>query len=401
MNVLMFGWEFPPHNGGGLGVACRGLTRALTERGTQVTFVLPQKMAVESDYMQFRFARGVPMKVRRVDTMLSPYLSPEEYARRVKAFGGYAPDLFGEVMRYADEAADIAKEESFDVIHAHDWLSFPAGLAAKRASGKPLVLHVHLPALDQSGGRPCDPRVFSVEKESMAAADCIIAISHRIKEVLVHSYGADPSKIEVVHNGLDPEDIPETAGAQTPFKKPGEHMALFAGRLTMHKGPDKFLEAARIVAAHDPQARFVIAGSGEMQQQLIEQAAASGIGSKVFFPGFVRDAQKAQLFKAADVFVMPSVREPFGLVALEAMAAGTPAIISRDSGLGERVRNVFTVDFWDVEEMAHKMLALFTYAPLHNHLCAMGQSEARQSTWHDAADACRVLYNKSMSPAYV
>jgi glycosyltransferase involved in cell wall biosynthesis len=345
--------------------------------------------------MKFAFPKN-EVVLRTVDVLLSPYMTPDEYtSERRMALGGYARDLFAEVARYAKAAEQIARDETFDVIHAHDWLAFPAGRAAQRATGKPLVLHVHLPSVDQGGGQGYDTRVFELEKEAFHHADAIIAVSGRVRDSLIHDYGVSASKIQVVYNGLDVEEAREF-GDIAGRRVAGGHsdpVALFMGRLTMHKAPDKFLAAAPLVLSKCPEARFIVAGSGEAEHQLIRQAASSGILRRTYFTGFVRDTERMKLLSNADVLVMPSIAEPFGLVALEALASGTPVIVSKQSGVSEVLKNALSVNFWDVEELAHKMLAIFRYSTLAHELSTRGGTEARAATWSRAADSCTEMYN--------
>lgn len=421
MRVLMFGWEFPPFYSGGLGVACRGLTRALSHQDVDVTFVLPKPMRVVDGHMRFVFAQGLGtqgtpdgtvtyssgVRERTVDVLLNPYLSVSEYEHLRSTLGNrtvpgmsphciYASDLFGEVARYAIEADRIAREEDFDVIHAHDWLAFPAGVAAKRATGKPLVVHVHLPAVDMTGGNGYDQRIFDVEAEGFAAADVIVAISQRVKDSIVTHHHIDPRKIVIVYNGIDPDDV-ASPGAQVPMhplRREGHPFALYLGRLTMFKGPDKFLEAAALTAREYSDARFVMAGGGEAERLLKQQAHHLGIADKTIFAGFVRGKERDALFANANVFVMPSLTEPFGLVALESLALGTPAIVSKQSGASEIIKNALKVDFWDVEELANKMLAVMKYKPLAKQLREKGSKEARSFTWDKPAQECVDIYRQ-------
>jgi len=393
MKILMFGWEFPPHNSGGLGVACQGLVQALADENSEVIFVLPRKISVEDARAQFRFAEGVELKVCSIDTLLAPYLTAGDYRLKVASHDDlYAADIFGEVRRYARAASKIALEESFDIIHAHDWLSFCAGVAAKETSGKPLVLHMHLPAVDQALGGYADPRVFAVEKDAMQKADAIIAISNRMRDVLIEKYDVYPDKIHVVHNGVAPDETAHLSPLAIK-RDPRTRVALYLGRLTGHKGPDIFLHAAKIVAARNPHARFIVAGSGEMLPRLIDQAVYYGIADRVFFTGFVRGDEKNRLYKTADVFVMPSIAEPFGLVALEAASAGTPVIVSKQSGASEVMRHALSVDFWDVEEMANKICSIFSHAPLRQAMAREAGKEVKISTWKKAAQKCLNIYN--------
>ncbi len=395
MRVLMFGWEFPPHNSGGLGVACRGLTKALADADVSVVFVLPRPHDVTDTHLEFRFPPDSHISERHVDTLLSAYLTAHEYELAIRRFGGaYASNLFQEVARYAEAAEAIARSETFDVIHAHDWLAFPAGLAAKRATGKPLVLHVHLPSMDQGASQGFDDRVFALEKEAFGAADAIIAISHRVRALLENEYGVPSEKIYVVHNGIS---IEYEHAADVRIKPENGFMALYMGRLTLHKGPDVFVRAAEIVAKYNENFRFVIAGSGELERQLIHHTARAGVGRLFYFAGFARGPERMALLKAADMLVMPSIAEPFGLIALEAAAEGVPTIISKQSGVHEVLHHRLMADFWDVEELAHHMLALAAYKPLHTFLAREGAREARGLTWDKPAQQCINLYTSCIS----
>jgi len=397
MRVLMFGWEFPPHNSGGLGVACEGLAKALTRRQVEIVFVLPKKVDLSDEEINFLYADIGTTKIRTVDTALQPYITAPEYERyrNLVKSNVYSDDLIAETMRYAIAAADIAREESFDIIHAHDWLSFLAGIEAKRVSGKPLVVHVHITSFDQSGGGEVDERVYAIEKAGMETADMVVAVSQYTKDTITRYYGINPDKIQVVHNGVQ-TDLFHSNDAEEKFllKKPGQKMVLFVGRLTLHKGPDYFLSAAQCVLKHYPNTLFVIAGSGEMEWQIIRQAAELGIADKVFFAGFARGEELTKLFRAADLYVLPSVSEPFGLTALESLINGTPVLVSKQSGVSEVLRYALKVDFWDVEEMANKIIAALKYAPLSQHLSKHGQEEAYKLTWDKAAAKCIELYRK-------
>jgi glycosyltransferase involved in cell wall biosynthesis len=390
MRVLMFGWEFPPHNSGGLGVACRGLTIALADAGVQVTFVLPRPQDVPDEHLDVIFPPKEKVRGRFVNSLLSPYLTASLYEQlRMGIHGGFAHDLFIEVLRYAEAAEEIALTEHCDVIHAHDWLAFPAGLAAKRATGKPLILHVHLPSVDQGATLGFDDRVFAIEKQAFEGADAIIAISHRVRELLEREYGIPREKIYVIHNGLlrEHEDY-----VPVRVKPDGGAVALYMGRLTLHKGPDIFLRAAEIVIRHNPKFRFIIAGAGELERQLLYHAAAVGLGKHVFFAGFARGGERRALLHAADMLVMPSVAEPFGLIALEAAAEGIPTIVSKQSGVREVLPSALVADFWDVELLAQYMLAIAAYRPLHDTMSVNGAREAEQSTWDVSAKRCIALY---------
>lgn len=389
--VLMFGWEFPPHNSGGLGVACQGLTRAMAARGIEITFVMPKKIEVGAPWARFVFAdTGVSGRV--VNSTLKPYVTGNSYSRAQHDIGIYGRDLFSEVKRYAILGGEIAREEEnqFDVIYAHDWLSFGAGIEAKRISGKPLIVHVHATDFDRCGGPGGVNRdVYNVEKAGMEAADRVIAVSQFTKDLIMRYYAIPEWKIKVVHNGID--DLAEEERGSSDYirlknlKAAGYSIVLFLGRITIQKGPDYFLRAAKSVLMREPKVIFFISGSGDMERQVMDMAASLGISDRVLFTGFLRGNDRTEVYKSSDLFVMPSVSEPFGITALEAMKSGTPVLLSRQSGAAERVRHALKVDFWDVDDMTNKILGVVRHKGLKETLSRNGMREVADITWNDAA----------------
>ena len=403
MKVLMFGWEFPPHNSGGLGVACHGLTKALSNQGAEIVFVLPKKIKIEKTFFKIKFANSKPLKIISIDSSLTPYLSSHQYSRNEEKAGAlYGRNLFEEVNRYARLAKRVAASEPHDVIHAHDWLTFPAGMEAKKNSKKPLVAHVHATEFDRTGGLNVNQKVYDIERAGLGAADKIIAVSNYTKDKIVSHYGIDPNKIEVVHNAVDPDDWQSGGkdehpsrtqrGAEIAELKKKNKIVLFIGRLTLQKGPDYFLSAARKVVDYYPDVLFVFAGSGDMERKLIEGAAWLGLADKVKFVGFLRDAELEKLYRAADLFVMPSVSEPFGIAPLEALTCGTPVLISKQSGVAETLKHCLKVDFWDIDEMANKILSILKYGQLREHLKEQGGREVGKFSWQEAAARCLGIY---------
>lgn len=400
----MFGWEFPPHNSGGLGVACFGLTRALSRLGAEITFVLPSNIQTNVDYMKVILAKekmNQQVGVKIFSSPLHPYATAESYCQKLEMMDEnstiYADDLQSEVLRYAIEAKEIALGENFDIIHAHDWLTFLAGIAAKKVSQKPLVIHVHSTEYDRSGGGNCNQFVFEIEKRGMEEADKIIAISQHTKNTLVSKYQVDPSKIEVIHNGVDQdknEMIVREDGVLSQLKKSGKFIVFFLGRLTIQKGVDYFLKMAQKVLEKRKDVVFVVAGSGDMERQLIMLAADLGISDKVFFVGFLRGDQANEMFSMGDLFVMPSISEPFGLVALESMLHETPVIVSKQSGVCETVSHALKVDFWDVDEMANKTLSVLSHASLKTQLSDFGKNEALKLDWNRSAQKVLRLFQQ-------
>lgn len=401
MKVLMFGWEFPPWNSGGLGVACEGLTRALAAKGVELIFVLPKKLDATWTREGFLFADevlpGIFERTIAVHSPLRPYVSSAEYDKLVleDAFPKpYGTDLFFEVKRYGRAAARIARTESFDVIHAHDWLSSVAGRVAKEASGKPLIIHVHATEYDRTGGRHPHASVYALEKAGFEAADLILTVSEFTKNQVVERYGIPKEKILVCHNGIDP-----AASSAPPTPLPlarRRKLVLFVGRLTLQKGPDYFLRAAQLAASHEPKAIFVLAGSGDMERELILLSAELGLNDRVMFAGFLRGAELERLYASACLFVLPSVSEPFGLTALEAARAGIPVILSRQSGVSELLHHCLKVDFWDVRDTAARMVALLRYPALRDVMGTEGRNVTGHLSWERSAERCIDSYGYLM-----
>ncbi len=445
----MLGWEFPPHISGGLGTACYGMTRGLDELGVDVCFVLPT--AVPSGgggHVQVRSPSDVPAKtalvtdevshvfehveLHQVDAVLRPYDRPELQERVVQqqierqlrrqrteevaapetghqqvmqaldagkpksvvqggAGAHYSGDLMHQVQRYARLAVEISRGEAFDVIHAHDWMTYPAGMAVAAASGRPLVVHVHSTEFDRSGDN-VNQQVYEIERTGMHVATRIVAVSHLTRSICVNRYGVSPDKIDVVYNAT--EHLPGN-GEQWQLKPIGrdEKIVLFLGRVTMQKGPEYFLQAARKVADKFPAVRFIMAGSGDMMTRCIQLVADLKLGSHVTFTGFLRGADVDRVFRMADLYVMPSVSEPFGIAPLEALSRNVPVIISKQSGVSEVLTHVLKVDFWDVEEMANKILAVLKHSALQSTLRQHGAIELRKLSWVDSAKQLQKVYD--------
>jgi len=394
----MFGWEFPPHNSGGLGTACYGLARSLSAGRVSVAFVLPKKLdGLSHDFLRILFANVRNIKFRGVKTLIHPYITSDlydEYLRTTPEYELYGLNLFDEVRRYGLQARLIAHEEAFDVIHAHDWLSFRAGMEAKRISGKPLILHVHATEFDRTGGHP-NQYIYDEERRGLEAADCIIAVSQLTKNIVVDHYGIPAEKVVVVHNGIDAsEHHHPLPPALLHVRAAGKKIVLFVGRITIQKGPDYFIKTAKRVLEFDPNVLFVVSGSGDMERQIIRLAADLGLGDKVIFAGFVRGEELMQLYRAADLFVMPSVSEPFGLTALEALANGTPILVSKQSGVSEVLTHALKSDFWDIDDMADKILGVIGSKGLHDTLGELGARDVEHITWKSAAGKCTQIYRE-------
>lgn len=302
----------------------------------------------------------------------------------------YGTDLLGDSRRYARMAVRLARRERFDVIHAHDWLTYPAGIAVRAATGRPLVVHVHATEFDRSGTN-VNQTVYSIERAGMHAADHVVAVSQLTKSICVNRYGVPASKVDVVYNGVDRDRVQPQRGAKIESR---DKIVLFLGRITMQKGPEYFIAAAKRVLEKMDNVKFVVAGSGDMAMRMIDQAAGLGIGHKVLFTGFLRGADVERVYRMADCYVMPSVSEPFGIVALEAIHHDTPVIISKQSGVSEVLTHALKVDFWDIDEMANKILAVLRHPVLSQTLREQGTFELRQLTWDGAAVKCVEVYQR-------
>ena len=429
----MFGWEFPPHIAGGLGTACYGMTRGLARNGVEVIFVMPRAYGDEDQ----RFARVVnasdvetigsrdhefseelleKVSFIHIDSNMLPYISPEEYAayhdefvrsgrthewtdvwrQRYTFSGKYGANLMEEVARYAMVAAQVAKdlEGQFDVIHAHDWLTYFAGIAAKRVSGKPLVVHMHATEFDRSGEN-INRRVYAIEKAGMQAADRVIAVSELTRRIVIGKYGIPAEKVVTVHNavrfGESEEAVPERAVK--------DKVVTFLGHITYQKGPDYFVEAAAKVLQRVPDVRFVMAGSGDLMNHVVRRVAQLGIADRFHFTGFLKGGEVQRMFRLSDVYVMPSVSEPFGISPLEAMRSGVPVIISRQSGVAEVLDYAIKVNYWDVDALADAIYGLLTYPALGRMFASKGLKEVTGLKWTNAAAKIKTVYETVVAEA--
>jgi glycosyltransferase involved in cell wall biosynthesis len=433
IRVFMLGWEFPPFISGGLGTACYGLTKALDQLGTKIIFVLPHDVPSDiGSHVEIRTPRHLTgmlkerqefqrdalrnVTFRTVRSWLRPYDRPESYhGRRLDVLcrqlnlssetiscllsdvgpgAHYSGDMYREVQRYAAAAAQMALLEEFDVIHAHDWMTFPAGIAVAAITGKPLVVQVHSTEFDRSGEH-VNQMIYDIERRGMHAADRIIAVSGFTKSIITSRYGVPADKVEVVYNGVD-RNGNRAFNYETSAIKKDEKVVLFLGRITMQKGPEYFLGAARKVLEVMDNVKFVMAGSGDMMNRTIELAAQLGIGHKVLFTGFLRGEEVDRVYRMADLYVMPSVSEPFGIAPLEALNNDIPVIISRQSGVSEVLKHVLKVDFWDVNEMANKIVAVLKYQPLQTSLRQHGNYEVRRLRWEESARKCLSIYEQAI-----
>lgn len=378
MRALMFGWEFPPHILGGLGTASYGLTRGMAQQeDMEILFVIPRPWGDEDQsFLRIIGANSVPVPGRGC----------------IEFSGRYPDNLVEEIGNYEQVGRELAYREQFDIIHSHDWLTYPAGIAAKQVSGKPLVIHVHATDFDRSRGN-VNPTVYAIERRGMDMADHIMCVSNLTRRTVIEKYGQDPSKVSTVHNAVEPLEHPEEF-VKHPRK---DKLVTFLGRITMQKGPEYFVEAAARVLAKTDGVRFVMAGSGDKMHEMIELVAKRGIADKFHFPGFMRGKQVQEILADSDVYIMPSVSEPFGISPLEAMQVGCPSIISHQSGCAEILTHAIKTDYWDIDAMADAIYAIVKYPAMYKSLHTLGQEEVNAIRWYDAGLKVRAIYNKVLS----
>lgn len=427
MRVLMFGWEFPPHISGGLGTACYGLTKGMLQQDLDIIFVVPKMYGdEEKDKIKLVSAEEVPVTIKEKDvryfkdhfkyievsSALVPYMDPEEYSRiheseststtsddiirgnqKLTFTGKYSDDLFGQVSRYALIGASLGHQEEFDIIHSHDWLTYPAGIAAKKASGKPLAIHVHATEYDRSGENVNEP-VYQIEKMGMEAADIIFAVSHLTRNTVIKKYGISPEKVHTVHNAVD---FSESDRIGEVSRNTPEKIVTFLGRITYQKGPEYFIEAAKKVLDRIPNVRFVMAGSGDMMNKMVRRVAELNIAMNFHFTGFLKGDDVPLMFRMSDVYVMPSVSEPFGISPLEAMRSSVPVIISKQSGVAEILDHAIKVDFWDVNAIADAIHGILEYPALTHSFKQFGQEEVFSLKWEKPAGEVKKLYEQLLN----
>jgi Glycosyltransferase len=417
MKALMFGWEFPPHILGGLGTASYGLTRGMASCGDMdITFVIPKPWGDEDrSFLKIIGANCTPVAWRDhqwdyVNQRIGHCMNPQDYYDLrdhiyadfnymhhlndlgcIEFSGRYPENLLEEINNYSIVAGVIARTYPFDVIHSHDWLTYPAGIHAKQITGKPLVIHVHATDFDRSRGN-VNPQVFAIEKDGMNWADHIICVSDLTRKTVIEKYQIDPRKVSTVHNAVEPIS-PETEAIE-PKKNTKDKVVTFLGRITMQKGPEYFVEAAHRVLSKTKDVRFVMAGSGDKMNDMIKLASARGIADRFHFTGFLKGKQVYEMLKSSDVYIMPSVSEPFGISPLEAMQVGVPSIISLQSGCAEILSNVIKINYWDIEAMADAIYSIVTYPAMYDHLKEEGKKEVDQIVWEKAGRKVIDIYQQ-------
>lgn len=410
----MFGWEFPPHILGGLGTASYGLTKGMViQNDLSITFCIPKPWGDEDQsFLKIIGMNSTPVVWRDVNwehvkSRVGAYMDPQLYYDLrdhiyadfnylytndlgcIEFSGKYPDNLYEEINNYSIVAGVVARQQQYDIIHSHDWLTYPAGIHAKQVSGKPLVIHVHATDFDRSRGN-VNPTVYAIEKNGMDQADHIMCVSELTRQTVIHKYFQDPKKVSTVHNAVSPlsQDIIDIV----PKKNPREKIVTFLGRITMQKGPEYFVEAAALVLKKTKNVRFVMAGNGDMMNQMIRLAAQRGIADRFHFPGFMKGHEVYEVLKASDVYIMPSVSEPFGISPLEAMQCSVPTIISKQSGCAEILEKCIKTDYWDIQAMADAIYAICTYPALYEYLKVEGKREVDEIKWENVGHKVRRIY---------
>lgn len=437
LSILMYGWEYPPNISGGLGVACHAIVQALAQKNIKINLVLPHEITIPTktnDHKsinlfgvdlyddQLLVALASEIQICKIDSLLHPYLSAEEYRQNLlehsnthkknrtrsllmnssidhnssnftpsKFAAHYGKNLIEEVVRYGEIGGSLAENLDHDVIHAHDWMTILAGVKAKHISHKPLIFHIHALELDRCGFQQGNQQIFDIEKYGMEQADHVIAVSNYTKNIIVQYYGIPAEKISVVYNGIHQSYANKNSN---PVSQKRPKLVLFLGRVTQQKGPSFFIDIAQKIIQKRPDVQFVVAGTGNLLAETIEKVAALQIGKNVHFTGFLNPATVKKLYQIADVYVMPSVSEPFGISCLEALAYDVPVVISKQSGAAEALKNTLSVDFWDTNEMASKILALLEYSGLRKELLSNVKQEMQHLTWEQAGDKILAVYTK-------
>ncbi len=411
----MFGWEFPPHILGGLGTASYGLTKGMsTQEDMQITFCIPKPWGDEDQsFLKIIGMNNTPVVWKDVswdyiNSRVGGYMNPQDYYDLrdhiyadfnylhtndlgcIEFSGRYPDNLQEEINNYSIVAGVVARQQQYDIIHSHDWLTYPAGIHAKQISGKPLVIHVHATDFDRSRGN-VNPTVYSIEKNGMDHADHIMCVSELTRQTVIHKYHQDPRKVSTVHNAVSPlsQEIMEIV----PKKNKKEKIVTFLGRITMQKGPEYFVEAAAMVLHRTKNIRFVMAGNGDMMHQMIRLVAERGMADRFHFPGFMKGKEVYEVLKSSDVYIMPSVSEPFGISPLEAMQVSVPTIISKQSGCAEILNNCIKTDYWDIHAMADAIYSICTYPAMYEYLKVEGKREVDNIKWENVGYQIRSTYD--------
>lgn len=391
----MIGWEYPPFNSGGLGVACQGMTQALAANSKQIYFTLPYANLSEINHMQL--IGCYDKKWDESDPFFAPFNPYSNFSLNTDNIPLDAEELRNlpsssleqKVTEYSDQVLKASnKNNDFAIVHAHDWMSFPAAEKIKKQHNRPVVAHVHSTEYDRIPTGHGSHFIMQTEKDGLEMADKVVAVSNYTKQILIQKYNINPDKIDVVYNGIDPidsSDIKVNFAGDRP-------VIVFMGRLTMQKGAEYFLSLANQVLSKLTDALFVIAGNGDQYHSLILKNAQMHLSANLLFAGFVRGKQKDILLDRANVFVMPSLSEPFGLVALEAAQRNTPVIISKNSGVAEVMPSAKALDFWDTDLMSKEIVKLINYPQYAQITINNQKKDVAQVTWQNSAQQLMKVY---------
>jgi glycogen(starch) synthase len=397
MKILMLGWELPPHNSGGLGIACYQLCKALSKQDIDIEFILPYEAEHDIDFMKITAA-----KPEGVATVIRSGIAYDSYKYILDDGNEEWLDIFAQHELYELAVMKLVEEKEFDIVHAHDWLTFRAAMRVKEISGCPIILHVHSVESDRAGSKRGNPLVHEIEEVALNMADRVIAVSEHTKKAIMRDYGLPSDAIEVVHNSIDPEELISLDGDNAykyveEMKKLGYRVITNFGRITIQKGLPNLLQAAKKAIEKVPKTLVLIVGSGEQLYELIELAATLGIGANVLFTDFQRGKRLRDAAAIGDLFVMPSISEPFGLTPLESIGYGTPALVSKQSGVSEVLMNALKVDFWDIDEMANQMASVMQNDALRDELQINSYRELEKMSWDNASDKVIDLYSRHVS----
>ncbi len=406
MKILMLGWELPPHNSGGLGVACYHMSKALARQGAEIDFVVPYKAHHPGvDFMEIHSATPLtPLERYGLGAYDSEMLLERDLT---EADADNLKDMRGVQKRYVKFIEQMVVDRDIHTIHAHDWLTMEAGMRAKELTGAPLVVHVHATEFDRSGEKRGNPVVHEIEQQALLMADRIIAVSEITKNIIVREYGIPADKVEVVHNAIDVNSFEEYEYDDSTYKyletlkSEGYTIVSTVTRFTVQKGLTHFLKAAARASEKYPKLAFLLAGDGEQRDELLRLSADLGIADKVFFTGFVRGKQWRDAYSVADIFVMSSVSEPFGLTALEAAHHDSALIISKQSGVGEVLNSIYRYDFWDIDRLADQIVGIALSPSLRDSLKANIKHEYTRLSWHSVAEKCINLYKDTRKEVLV
>lgn len=404
MKILMLGWELPPNNSGGLGVACYQLCKQLALAGVEIDFVLPYRPDQIIPFMKVRSA--LPVTATQHSQWAGAYDSYCFSCETAECEHVEPSDLRARQQRYTRYVEQLVQQNDYDAIHAHDWLTFEAGAAAKKLTNKPLIAHVHATEFDRAGMHRGNPLVHDIEYHTLLLADRIAAVSQLTKDMIVREYNIPADKIEVVYNSVDPEEL----GALDEdnvyqylqgMKRHGYKVVVSIGRLTIAKGIYNLLQTAQRVMERNPKILFLIAGDGELREELLVQSAELGVAHNVIFTGFLRGKHWRDTFAIGDMFVLPSVSEPFGLTALEAANYNNAILLSKQTGVGELLKNVMRFDFWDTNKLADMILAVAERDTLQAALSDNVRREVANMSWQSAARKFQQIYARHMSQGII